>query len=79
MLLCNFSQNITKVILIRRLKVAKNSTVRKNAQAGLRSYIKLSLIELCKSFLNGASEFCGIFTFEDIVQPRIHAKLFKCK
>ena len=51
MLLCNFSQDITKVILIRRLKVAKNSTVRKNAQAGLRSYIKLSLIELCKGFL----------------------------
>ena len=51
MLFCNFSQNITKVILIRRLKVAKNSTVRKNAQAGLGSKIKLSLIELRKSFV----------------------------
>ena len=34
-----------------KVKVAKNSTVRKNAQAGLGSKIKLSLIELRKSFV----------------------------
>ena len=51
MLFCNFSQNITKVILIRTLKVAKNSTARKNAQTGLGSQLKSSLIELCKSFV----------------------------
>ena len=61
MLFCNFSQNITKVILIWRLKVAKNSTVRTKCTGCLKVTDKIaSNRNLQELFRMGPSNFVAI-------------------